>query len=152
MRSDYATPLLKMLPCFLQNVSTGHQISEGSACDFWTPPCPPHDPLSLEGNMACYFFFFRSLLKHYLLGSASLTSLLEIVSLSLSHPHTTLVLSITLRWLLYFHSTYHHQPYDIFYLYLLPFSLDYRILKERDLHIPILFTDVSHTSRTVLSK
>ena len=47
------------------------------------------------------------------------------------------------------HSTYHHQPYDIFYLYLLPFSLDYRILKERDLHIPILFTDVSQAPRTV---
>ena len=28
------------------------------------------------------------------------------------------------------HSTYHHQPYDIFYLYLLPFSLEYRLLKR----------------------
>ena len=45
--------------------------------------------------------------------------------------------------LLFFpHSTYHRQPYDIFYLYLLPFSLDYRLLRERDLHILILFTDV----------
>lgn len=85
MRLDYATPLLKMLPCFLQNVSTGHRFRK--ALPATSEPLPVLLVIPFPGRKHGYYFSSLGLCSNIISSAvAFLTSLLEIVSLSLSHP------------------------------------------------------------------
>ena len=81
-------------------------------------------------------YFLQSFLKCCFL---SVTFLAMVAKLATSPSDTLTFFPAALLFLSTALITINHVIYFI-YLYFLPFSLDYRLLKERDIHIPILFS------------